>query len=224
MLTTIKLGILPFEHKVLMIHGIRDDGAWFDDIEEELHGANLLLKTSRGGYGYMHVFWFIIPLLRRRKYNKILQTLRDSQGHLCAVSVICHSFGTYCVTKAIRENNDVKVFRLIMCGGIVHRDFEWRKVPCALPKGRVVNDCGNNDFWPIIANRLSRQFGQTGRFGFGRDPVTDRWHNVNHGGFFDKEIVSRFWVPFLKTGAIEKSKIKQIEPKWYLRILAGRFP
>jgi hypothetical protein len=223
-----KLG-MPFTHIVIPIHGIRDDGGWFEVFRRALSDKPYI-EVRPGGYGYFHVAKFFSERARRRVFDRVVQTLRDGQGQNRVVSVVCHSFGTYCVTKAILENADIRLYRLVMCGSIVPRLFPWNNVPAALPPGRIINDCGNNDSWPIVAQRLCKLcgepglYGDTGRLGFAHDPVTDRWHDVDHGGFFTEDIATNYWAPFITQGKIIPSPVALKPPGPWLSLLAGRWP
>ncbi len=219
---TIKLGI-PFTHVVVPIHGIRDDGEW-SEILRRAFVKRRDIEVAPGGFGYFHVAKFLCERQRRPVLEQVLRTLRNLQGQQRVVSVLCHSFGTYCVTKAILENSDIRLFRLIMCGSIVPRQFPWDRVPAALPAGRVVNDCGNMDFWPIVAQRMSKLYGDTGRLGFAHDPVRDRWHDVNHSGFFTEAMVTNYWAPFITEGKFVPSPVSLRPPRGILNFVAGRWP
>jgi pimeloyl-ACP methyl ester carboxylesterase len=215
---------MPLKHIVVLVHGIRDDGDWFQVLRRCLEGLPYI-RVSFGGYGYFSFFKFAFSKSKRAgALGQVLEALRDSQSQNCVLSVVCHSFGTYCVTKAALENADVRVFRLVLCGGIVPRTFPWNRVPSTLAAGRVVNECGNDDPWPIWATFLRRIFGDTGRFGFMREPVRDRWHDVDHSGFFTEEFVRRYWVPFLTRGEIVPSQVSMRQPSLLLRLVSGRIP
>lgn len=215
---------MPLTHVVVPIHGIRDDGAWADGIRRALARHNHIV-VSPGGYGYFPVWKFLASeSARGQVYEHILRTLRNAQGHNQVVSVICHSFGTYGVTRAIIENPDIRLFRLIMCGSIVPQEFAWDKVPATLPLGRIVNDCGNRDNWPVVARRLNSRFGATGRFGFAHAPVIDRWHDVDHGGFASTQMIEEYWAPFLARGKLVESLQSFQKPGLLLNALAGRLP
>jgi hypothetical protein len=217
-----KIGI-PLEHVVVPVHGIRDDGGWFTLLQRSLQ-SRPDIKIQPGGYGYLHVMKFLLPGKREPVYEEVVRTLRSAQGQNRVISVICHSFGTWCVTKAILEHADIRIFRLIMCGSIVPRDFPWQKVPAALPSGRVVNDCGNLDAWPIYAHCVNSIFGDTGRLGFSHFPVVDRWHDVKHSGFFTSDMITKYWAPFLAGGSIVQSPLDLIPPRGLLNLVAGRWP
>jgi hypothetical protein len=218
----LKLG-MPFTHIVVPVHGIRDDGGWFEVLQQAFK-KRPDIQVAPGGYGYLHVSKFLREGRRQPIYEQVVSTLRSAQGQNRVVSVLCHSFGTYCVTRAILENPDIRLFRLIMCGSIVPREFPWDRVPAPLPAGRVVNDCGNLDIWPVIVQRLTKVFGNTGRLGFAHHPVSDRWHNVDHSGFFTNEIVTKYWAPFLAEGKVVKSPAGLLPPRGFLKFFAGRWP
>lgn len=217
-------GMMPFVHKIVLVQGIRDDGEWFKSIRTSFVNVKHV-EVSEEGYGYCHVLKFLTSRSREAVFKDIVRRLRAAQGPLTAMSVICHSFGTYCVTRAILENSDIRVFRLVLCGSVVRRGFNWDIVNPKIPTGRVVNDCGNRDPWPVWAKLvLRRACGDTGRFGFGCSPVRDRWHEVNHYGFFDVSFIQQFWVPFLTRGQIVDSMVSFRTPGRLLRMLSGRWP
>jgi hypothetical protein len=217
-------GMMPFGHKIVLVHGIRDDGAWFEPIRKSFGDATHV-EVSEGGYGYLQVGKFLTRRSRERALAAVVRTLRAAQGPMTVVSVICHSFGTYCVTKAILEHPDIRLFRLLLCGSVVQREFNWSGVNPQIPAGRIVNDCGNLDPWPVWAKRILHGVcGDTGRFGFGHSPVRDRWHEVDHSGFFNASLVERFWVPFLMHGRIVDSMVSFRQPGRFLRMVSGRWP
>ena len=71
----------------------------------------------------------------------------------------------------------------------------------------VVNDCGTEDVWPILARAVTWGYGPTGTFGFGDPRVDDRYHRLTHGAFFNAEFVRKYWVPYIAEGKI-------IRPEW----------
>jgi hypothetical protein len=216
-----KLGI-PFTHAVVLVHGIRDDAEWFNTLQRAFDGRKYV-EVRFAGYGYFRLTKFLRKEKIDQAYRDLVSTLRSFQGQLTAVTVICHSFGTYCVTRAILENPDIQLFRLVMCGAIVKQDFPWRNVKGELSVGRVLNDCGNEDMWPVMAN-LRKWFGATGRYGFSCDPVRDRWHDIGHGDFFSEDFVRKYWVPFVCGGKIVDSAVQMKRPNIGIRLLSGRFP
>jgi hypothetical protein len=187
----------------LLIHGIRDFGEWQSMVSDAL--ADLPdTRTIPLKYGRFDAFRFWFPFWTRRgPINKLLWRIRDARKQFpnSIISVIAHSFGTYAIGIILDENPDIRMHRLILCGGILPSDFRWDKLSERV-ETEILNECGIKDIWPVIAESTTFGYGSSGRFGFGAPGVWDRYHNFGDGGFFDEEFVCRFWLPWFKEGRI----------------------
>jgi hypothetical protein len=125
------------------------------------------------------------------------------------LSVIAHSFGTYAIGKILKENPDIRLHRLILCGAILPSEFRWDQIPHSV-ETEIINDCGIRDIWPVLAQSTTFGYGPSGRFGFGAPGVRDRYHDFGHGGFFQEQFVSNFWLPWFRSGNFVKSKAAAI--------------
>lgn len=211
-------------HLVLLLHGIRTDGAWQEKVAAEL---NLIpgVEAQPIGCGVLSTFQFWCPILTRsRALNKVREKIRLAKNvHEGAkVSVIAHSFGTYALFKLLNDTAEFRFFRVILCGSIVSDEYPWDHVQPRV-KEKIVNDCGTRDIWPVAAKSLSWGYGATGTFGFKTVALHDRFHDIDHGGFFDSDFVKRFWVPYIETGEIVPSEwnIKRPSSPWYVNRLAS---
>jgi hypothetical protein len=195
---------MPLTHNVVLIHGIQDDGEWVEPIKAALKTREDI-NVIAGGYGFLKLRGFAFSQKARdESYRKVADTLLAVPQQNQVTSIICHSFGTYCVTRALIDYPSLAPYRLVLCGGVVARDFGWSKIPLCPSTGRIVNDCGNLDNVPIWAHRWnSQQFGNTGRLGFAHDPVIDRYHEIGHSGFLTPEFAAKYWASFIAKGTIE---------------------
>ena len=207
---------------VVLLHGIRTHAVWQERIA-------VLLKDKDGvevipvGYDYFDAFRFWCPILTRRKpIEKILRELRQVMiRHRAAkVCVLAHSFGTYAIAKILETQGDIKIHRLALCGSIISTDYRWDLRPN--PPGGIVNDCGTRDIWPVLAKSLSWGYGPTGTFGFKSVAAKDRFHNLDHSGFFSEDFAKTYWVPFLCEGVICEStwSARRPNPSKFLTLLA----
>jgi len=121
------------------------------------------------------------------------------------LSVIAHSFGTYAIGKILRENPDIRMHRLILCGAILPTDFRWDQIQNSVETD-IINDCGIKDIRPVLAQSTTVGYGPSGRFGFGTPGVRDRFHDFGHGGFFEEKFVRESWLPWFRSGDFVKSK------------------
>src|SRR5262249_49084523 len=122
------------------------------------------------------------------------------------ISFIAHSFGTYVVAEFLRLHRDFKVWRLILCGSVLPRGFQFLDLASNFPDDKkpdekIVNDCGTHDICPIFANRVTRRYGASGTFGFFGTRVRNRWHNyMRHSDFLTEPFCREYWIPFLENG------------------------
>jgi hypothetical protein len=80
----------------------------------------------------------------------------------------------------------------------IPQDHPWEQFRDRL--GKVINECGKADIWPVMAQSLSWGYGATGTYGFKGPLVKDRYHAGGHGQYFDPKFVSEFWEPFIRRG------------------------
>jgi hypothetical protein len=194
------------EHLVLLIHGIRTDAVWQEKVAAEL---NLLpnVEAQPIGYGIFDTFRFWFPfftrtLVLKKIENKIRLAIAMHPG--AKVSVIAHSFGTYAIFRLLNEKADFRLFRVLLCGSIISDNYPWDFVQPRVEE-TIINECGTKDIWPAAAKSLSWGYGATGTFGFKSPGFRDRFHDIDHGGFFDDEFVKTYWVPFIEKGEVVPS-------------------
>ena len=126
--------------------------------------------------------------------------------------------------KILEDHPDIKFHRLILCGGILEDDFRWERYGDRLAPGdklewQVVNDCGMQDVWPILAKSISWGYGSTGRFGFGHVRVKDRFHAGGHSEFFTAEFATKYWLPYLSSSTVIDGEIDRVTTPWWLSVL-----
>lgn len=200
-----------FTHCVILLHGIQDTAGWYESVGHGLQDIDLVRVVSPG-YGFFHVLLFWLPFVRNLPYSNVREQIREVSSTHRVTSIIAHSFGSYLTARIIRKNPDLRFYRVILCGGVVSERFPWHKLP-NMPKA-VVNDCGNFDRYPLIAKLACFGYGVSGRFGFKNIKVTDRYHDVDHGGFLNEEFAQRYWAPFIRNGEIVPSK-RSLSSSWF---------
>lgn len=192
------------ETVLVLIHGINTAGEWQDRVADrfiEQHG----IRAYPVGYGVVDVLRFLFPFLTRtpfvRTVDEKLRTVSDLHPN-ANICVVAHSFGTYIITRLLRERPDLKLDRLILCGSVVPMAFRWRKVLTQIGLHRIVNEVGTRDVWPVIAGTVTFGYGPSGTLGFKYPGVRDRFHDYEHSDYFDDSHVRQFWEPFLLDGRI----------------------
>jgi hypothetical protein len=198
------------EHVILLIHGIRDIGAWQSNVSRNLVQRGTVVEQIR--YGYYPEVRFLFPFdLSSRPVQKVLKRIRAIRNLYpnARLSVIAHSFGTYVFLRALKEDSDLEFWKIIFCGSVADDEFEWSELKRRVgQRGRatkdfILNDCGTGDAWPILGTAFGWHYGMAGATGFSEGFVTNRFHRAiggtkgGHGLYFDPEFVRKKWRPFL---------------------------
>jgi pimeloyl-ACP methyl ester carboxylesterase len=214
---------------VAMIHGIRTQGEWHDNLKELIESkSNAIVKPIKFGFFDAVSFWLpiftIFRWLKVRHVTKEMRILRrDYPDH--EVVIVAHSFGTFLTAKFLEKNIDFNIDRLLLCGSIVPASFDWNKLPNYPTNGNAINDIGTKDLWPIFAKTSTFGYGDSGSFGFDTHTIEDRYHETGHSGFFTDELFNSYWLPFILDGEIVKSpSTTNRKPKKYYLSLLSLFP
>lgn len=184
---------------VVIVHGIRDQGTWMDMLEAELRTLPGI-QVQITDFDYYDAFCFMCGI----RTAKIIDEVRDKilvaedEFHPKEIDIIAHSFGTYVVTEILRKTSILRVNRLIFCGAVVSRSFQYNLLPHA-PK--VINECGGRDIWPIVAQGFrfiaAGPYGAAGVFGLRQAKVTNRYHDFGHSAYLTQSFVRKFWLPYV---------------------------
>ena len=169
---------------IAMIHGIRTQGEWHDRLKKFLENDNSITVVPIK-FGFLDSISFWIPFLtflRSRKVRHVTKEMRllkrDYPNH--DLVVIAHSFGTFLISKFLKENHDYNIDRLLLCGSIIPENFDWNALPNFPKKGNAVNDIGFKDIWPVLAKTSTFGYGASGTFGFNTHTIENRYHfNLN---------------------------------------------
>ncbi|MDX1723931.1 MAG: hypothetical protein R3355_12610 [Pseudomonas sp.] len=192
---------------LVLIHGIRTDGAWQRQVQQELHGvANLQVHDL--GYDVVTGMQLAGPF-RSGPVNKIVRDIRrlKDEEPLARISVIAHSFGTYIVSRVLEEHPDISFEKIVLSGCLIKRNYPWDRNARGMRKSSIINDVGVRDIWPLIASCSTWGYGSTGRVGFKSATVTDRYFDYSHSEFFENNGVhiKKYWRPLFECDTIVQS-------------------
>ena len=206
-------------HVVLLVHGIRDFGTrWMREVSKVLNGNGT--KVIATSFGYFDVFRFLSPIDFSNRPIELVkkaienaQTVHTRDNKVPDVSVICHSFGTYVVTKLLERDGNIRLRRLILCGSVVDEHLDWSKIaqqvgdPAEPDKSKFIyNDCGEHDHWPALGKAAGWRYGKGGVDGFKNAYVTDRFHKGSHSVFLDSDWAETYWKPIIHDEAVLSSE------------------
>ncbi len=185
---------------VISIHGIRTRGTWQKEMTPSLNYAGFTHVPL--DYGRFGLFSFLWRPSRQKQVTAFreayrLHGARTAKG---SPSVIAHSLGSYIVTEAMAKYN-LRFDRMVLCGAIVRRDYDWDTAYGARFFTRVLNDHGRLDIWARVAERVLSDAGQSGLKGFTRlagGHVVNRDHaRFGHSDYFYEQNYNESWIPFL---------------------------
>lgn len=153
---------------VISVHGIRTRGAWQKELAPVISGNGWIYFPL--DYGFFNIFQFAIPSLRRKKikwFDKEYTAITTRYPDIIP-SVVAHSNGTYIVANALKQLEDIKIDKLILCGSIIRQDFDWSHIFEQRRRVTMVrNEVGAKDFWAKNVKHLAWfDTGPSGQRGF----------------------------------------------------------
>jgi len=195
---------MPLDRILLSIHGVESDGSWQDQIDPSFHGiAGFLHRKYRFGR-----FPFYKTSSTEACEKEIVAFGKAWDEVYLATkivpSVIAHSFGTYIVCRSLLRFSSISFDRLILCGSIVDRDFDWAFL---IKQGRVravLNEKSGQD--TIVAKfrsptlcKLIEGSGPSGLDGFSQAVVVERDNPkfMHSDAFILRSHCDLFWRPFV---------------------------
>ena len=200
-----------YEHVIVLIHGIRDVGAWQHNVSREL--VKRKVKVVQKRYKLFGGLEFLFPLrfFRESRVKAVAKGLEDVQRTYknAKMSVIAHSFGSWLTLAALESHTLIEVHKLIFCGSVVDDVKNWDAIENRIgEKGKptsdfILNECGTGDYWPVWGNAFGFGYGIAGTTGFSEEHVTNRFHKGpngeagSHNLYFDNEFVRKNWRPYL---------------------------
>jgi pimeloyl-ACP methyl ester carboxylesterase len=199
-----------YEHVIVMVHGIRDVGAWQRTVSNALQAPKTEVIQFR--FGLYPAIRFLFPFnLSGTAVRKVVEKFRDVKAEYpnAKISVIAHSFGTYVVLKALEQDPNLRLWKMVFCGSVANDQIRWVRFKNRIGDGVrptrdfVVNDCGTGDFWPVFGAAFGWHYGMAGATGFSEEMVLNRFHQGtnrkagHHSLYFNPDFVKKYWKPFL---------------------------
>ncbi|MEB0129739.1 hypothetical protein [Pseudomonas sp. CCI2.4] len=213
---------------LILVHGIHTNGSWQQEIEEQFSDIPSL-RVKELGYELVTGPHFAL-FSRKGPIKKILndiKIIKREEPH-AQLSVIAHSFGTFIIAKIIEDNPEIQFEKIVICGSVIPRDFNWTKHAPFARNGDIVNDVGILDIWPVIANCFTLGYGASGNQGFRSALVIDRFFNYHHSDFFEQknDHIRKYWKPIFEQGIVPKSDCKlpktNVTVLWFCHSTKGK--
>lgn len=206
---------------ILFVHGIRDPGFWTTKLCQLFEGHGFIAKPI--GYGVFDAFRFLLGFRRgpvATVRQQIVNAIADLAGPRAEVTIIAHSFGTYIVSRILDDDPNIKIKRLVMCGGIVPQTFRWDKVASFNvqkpgPRLQIINEHSARDIWPIMARHATYGFGDSGATGSVNPVIQNRRHDLPHNGYLKLDFAEDYWVrPIVHGENLKYPEVPDRNP-WY---------
>ena len=159
---------------VLSAHGIRTKALWQNSLSDTLKSFGIIHVPY--SFGYYNTFRFLLKPSNEKMVDKFYEFYSetilnkqydvDTNHYLKRPSVIVHSFGSYIVGYCMLKYPDVKFDKIILCGSILPRDFEWATLFMRDQVNHVQNEYGLYDVWTKLVGRFVKRTGDSGTYGF----------------------------------------------------------
>jgi pimeloyl-ACP methyl ester carboxylesterase len=200
----------PTARVVVATHGIRTRGKWQKDLAPLLSrkGFTPVLPD----YGYFLLLQLVTPRSRRKKVD----WFRDEYTRVCKdqgcdrPSIVGHSFGTYLIARSMEIYPEIKFDRVILCGAIVRRDYDWGAHAERGQIHKVLNQYGGLDIWARLVEWVVKDAGQSGLLGFEKAHaalIEQGRPEFRHSDYFYALNFTDTWLPFLE-GAEPKATVQ----------------
>jgi hypothetical protein len=200
---------------IFSIHGIRTAGAWQRVVAAELSNNGWTHVAFR--YGYFSIWRFLSGRARRA----IVEQFHDWYIRQCTLfqpnetsrlinrpSIVAHSFGAYVVGECMLKYSEVKFDKMILCGSILPRNFDWSQLLGRNQVWQVRNEYGLKDVWAQAVGRYVPRSGDSGYSGFELDSpcvTQQRFEYHQHSDYFKLGHCREHWLPFLQQRSLRVS-------------------
>ena len=131
---------------IISVHGIESQGEWQKQLAPLISEQGWIYYPLH--YGIFRGFRFVQPWQRAAQIDWFRREFRNIRNRIQDVvpSIVAHSFGTYIVCEALDIYDGLNVDKIILCGSIVRRDYDWDKIFRRKQATAVRNDYGQKDF------------------------------------------------------------------------------
>lgn len=190
---------------LVLVHGIQTDGAWHRLVQNALSDVPNI-NVIESSYDCVTAAQLASPF-RRTPIDKVAREMREARRRepRARMIVIAHSFGSYIVSRVLRDASDLEFEKIVLCGSIIPRNYKWDLFARNMAPNSILNHVGTEDFYPVLATFASVGYGASGRIGFKTGLVVDRFFKLGHSGFFTPDHIRTHWRPFITEGRIEHS-------------------
>jgi len=139
-----------------------------------------------------------------------------------------HSNGSMILGKSLKLANEfgvpINFNTVILNGSILPSNFNWNEFlddSGTVKIGRVINLCGDRDYWPRAAKIFPiKGAGDSGSFFFSENSsrvINQRLKKTNHGELLSIKNCKELWIKYLLNPKSEPNIDFEIKPHWTVR-------
>jgi pimeloyl-ACP methyl ester carboxylesterase len=158
------------KHVVVVLHGIRDEGAWAGRFRDIINGqmelADVHVSSERFPWIPMISFFFDIGGARERNVRWLADKyvrLTAQYPRLEKISFIGHSYGTYVFANCLQRYATIRFHNVFLAGCVLPRNFSWTELKDQGRFSRLCNAVASADtvvaVFPGFFEWLRRWFG-----------------------------------------------------------------
>jgi len=209
---------MAIDRVLLSIHGVETDGHWQDQIDRSFQGI-AGLAYDKYKYGKFRFWEAAFASARDAEIVAFAKKWDEVYRETGVVpSVVAHSFGTYIICRAMIQFPVLRFDRIILCGSILDRGFDWPQMIAGGRVQAVLNETAGDDvvvalFRNAILRSIITGSGPSGLDGFERNaPMLEQRHypKLKHSGAFVlRSHCDVFWRPFIFDNAVFSERCRR---------------
>jgi len=215
-------------HIIISLHGFNTPGTWQKRIQACIDESKLGLEHRPSDYGHVGIHGLLSPAARAGKVEWFVEEYQKlvyrAHLHDSAPSIIAHSYGSYIVARAMEMYPQIRFRRIVFCGSIVRRDYDWSARIKSGQVERVLNEYSRKDIWSRVAEWVIADGGSAGARGFvdaANGAVVQREYRFwRHSSYFFDLHQRASWIPFLARQGDPPIVVQDREPGLNLRFYA----
>lgn len=195
---------------LLSIHGIRTLGTWQEKLEQRvLNKKDNIYEVINFRFNYFSSIQLLIPRCRKFVIDRLIIDLVEinNKNPNCQISIICHSFGTYALVKALENlpiSCNFNIKNLILVSSVMKSTYDFSLIKTKFNIEKIICECGFNDNVLILSYLFCHDMGMAGRTGFIGDSILNRFYKGGHSFFNRNEnFIDEHWIPILDNRIIK---------------------
>lgn len=194
---------------VCSIHGFKTHGKWQKKFSDFFSSHKFPVWSFDYGYKFLLA---LLPGFKQKlindffnEYHKLVIDKHykiDLNNPIKRPSIVAHSLGSYILCNALLKYPEIKFDKVILCGSIIKRDFDWNIIFRRNQVTFLRNEYSPKDKVVIWGWILSfKGAGLSGKKGFQQNSdfiEEKKYEHFHHSDFFEGNHMEDSWLPFFR--------------------------